>query len=899
MRTCAFVACLTLLFWLPDCASVVTEPSFEVKTEQTQDATKETTGTEPSIEQPTTDQQQPDAAQEVPTPTDVAGENTPDQSVTELVTEEAPTETTPDTPVNPNLPKLSLRLSASTLTEGQPGDPSSSKTPTFVTVTVTSSAPFAAALPLQLAYTGDAVLYQDVDPEHPTLILLKGQTTASMKLYIVRDRVKEKNKTLTLSLTPQAGRFAMGAPQSLTIEDDDSASSATTDGCFCKSGADERVLCSASSLTYTVKSNNANGSNETDATFTWAFSSQGEVVYCGRFINGDLWLAARDGQALQITSLKGNRAGIGAELDPRDRSKAAGFGADNPHGNYDASKDIATKLPFTIPTTRNHIILAGLQRQKGCGTKSLQGKCVDIYQFLTILQRAPEGQGRRLLRPALTSNMKLLLHFDRDFNWSRLKTDPGLQDKYYNQGMLSTIRRTWNGVTELFNSVSEGGRGFRAHMLIDDYASGMATVFYTHTAYMMAPRFTLKEKEQALASMLVFGQDNYYIFHHKEGPRYAFGGGAGQNSGKILPVTFFGMLRSDPSVAADIATIATESHGRQPQEFKQLKTSIHGEPIWGDGAPFKLSSKSAFQLLERRYWSELYSYKCYDGAITRGSRTPDEVCKSSSGGKRTAHDPYLQVDGPGGWPGYAYFGANAGLYASFAALLYFHSQLCDVTNYDAIARFANRVAIERRVIVGPDHCAPPDPREAGNCSPYYDGTATKTNCVYYGVTWGPDRNKPGDCIRNNTGGNKGQTGRFSKFPPKVYDKAPTNLSKPAPGIGYKSYLLLGFLQSNAKGRKTCRTHAANATLTTTAATKDASSTWLTWSHPASWSDGTKFDPSIHLGRYQAAYRLKDADPWKPLLVYQTTASLAGVPASAKIKLEACDFMNVCTSIPIK
>ena len=200
--------------------------------------------------------------------------------------------------------------------------------------------------------------------------------------------------------------------------------------------------------------------------------------------------------------------------------------------------------------------------------------------------------------------------------------------------------------------------------------------------------------------MLVFGQDNYYIFHHKEGPRYAFGGGAGQNSGKILPVTFFGMLRSDPSVAADIATIANESHGRQPQEFKQLKTSIHGEPIWGDGTPFKLSSKSAFQLLERRYWSELYSYKCYDGAITRGSRTPDEVCKSSSGGKRTAHDPYLQVDGPGGWPGYAYFGANAGLYASFAALLYFHSQLCDITNYDAIARFANRVAIERRVIVG-------------------------------------------------------------------------------------------------------------------------------------------------------------------------------------------------------
>jgi hypothetical protein len=58
----------------------------------------------------------------------------------------------------------------------------------------------------------------------------------------------------------------------------------------------------------------------------------------------------------------------------------------------------------------------------------------------------------------------------------------------------------------------------------------------------------------------------------------------------------------------------------------------------------------------------------------------------------------------------------------------------------------------------PDPCAPPDSRESTSCRPY---AANDDGCIYYKKTWGPDPNKPGDCIRHN--GDPLTDGRWSKY----------------------------------------------------------------------------------------------------------------------------------------
>jgi len=788
-----------------------------------------------------------------------------------------------------NAPKIQITSTDTTITEGNPGMPHNATTPRFVSVELRADKGPEEDFMVRLLLSGDAVLYQDYQSETrafpgengkaTTMVLLKkGQTKLSIKIFVVRDLVKEAQKTLNISIEPRRGLYQVtGKSVNIKFTDDDKTSTATKDGCRCKSGTDEYVLCSDKQLVHSHKT------SKMDLQFTWHFQSKGEVVYCGQFLNGDYWLASRNAQPIQMTKIAGNTAGIGAELNPSTDKKAAAFGANNKYGNYDASKDLTKKLPFDVPKDRNHIILAGLQRDikkmGKCGTRAIENVCVEIYQFLTVLQRVPEGLGRRLLRPALTSDMKKLLHFDRDFDLNRLVMYSKFSNPKHTAEHFEGSRKKWKGITELFTHFSEGGRAFRAHSLVSDYASGMAVAWFASWIYLLDPKFTLKQKEGMLASMMSFGQDQYMIFHHKNGPRLPFGGGAGQGAGRITPILLFGLLRTDPAVAEDVAKIPLQPYAQRPQEYKQLQRNPSGYAIWGDGAPLKDTTPGTWlHHTERRYWSTLFGSKCYDGGDAA-------TCAKATGGKRTTRDPYLLIDGPAAKPGAWYFGINMSIHINLSSFMFQNAQVCDITNFDLSPNFARRVFVEKRVIVENDYCAPPDPRENKDCNVWKGAT----NCKYYKKTWGPNPNKMGDCIRNNTGGNTGQTGRFSKRK-SVLD--PRKAS-------YKVWTLLNNFEDLMNKRKSCRGKTKGAKLTPTTASYNTKRTRLSWSHPTKWADGKSFDARRHLGHYRISYRAKSTEPWKTMTTRQNSIELATLPHNAELKIEVCDFINICSTMKIQ
>ncbi|WP_290582377.1 hypothetical protein [Ketobacter sp.] len=509
--------------------------------------------------------------------------------------------------------------------------------------------------------------------------------------------------------------------------------------CDCGS-TDESKPCTGNSINVSV-------TDSRTVSFNWSFNSGGSNAFCGQFANGDYWIAPASGKSsVTVTALTASGSGPVA-LDVNPQLEAMGLlDSSDTYGNYVASENIRGKLPATYSKAVS--LVAATERNESahgeCGTKQIVGNCADVYNVVTVLTAPPKNNGAYTLRPNIDDDVKDLITFD-DIDFSRLPS------KSYLQGTdadgLEAIRQRWSHSTEVLSVrgydgslYSEGGRAFRASLLVPDYGGGVAKVWHDDLMKLFSSDNTLEEKKPALAAMLVYGKDLFHAMYDGSTRTRNWGSGAGQSLGKFPTAVFFAAMMKDTFYADVLSKTSTTLLGyddlRGPHELDQVNIGKNG-PIWGD-YPDDMSETDI-----GAYWASALKSQCFDGAT--GSCNPNV-------GKKTSRDPYGYIDGPPNNPGTSYMSVSLGPMRSMVATMFLLPKMCDIVNYQPLVEYVDRVHKDG-IKASDDPCAPPDPRESvSGCDAYRGGDG----CRYYGVTWGPDPSNPGMCITNGAG----QNGRF-------------------------------------------------------------------------------------------------------------------------------------------
>jgi hypothetical protein len=510
--------------------------------------------------------------------------------------------------------------------------------------------------------------------------------------------------------------------------------------CDCGS-SDGNNPCSGQSISVTVKTLSTHRPNSRDAVFKWSFNSGGGDAYCGQFANGDYWIAPQAGTSVQITSVTGNGP-ISVDANPVMESMGLLDGS-RTYGNYNHNENILNHLPVSYSTTTS--LVAAIQRDEkatsNCGTAAIVGECVDAYHVVTILPEVPANSGRTMLRPNITGESKVLLTL-ADFDFSRLPTSSILAGT--SLAGLENIRTRWSHSTEIFGLAhdirryySEGGRAFRAHILNHDYGAGVAQSFNNDMMIMFSEDHPIGEKLPALAAMLTYGHDLYHaMFNAPDETNRHWGVGATQHAGKFMPAVLLAALMRDDTYAKNLKKVGPNVHDTAhsgPHELAQVHNGPNG-PVWGDVSPFGGSH------IEGSYWVNALKSQCFEGATGEWGGCNPGI------GPKTERDPYGYIDGPPNLPGSSYFVTSAGVQRAMVAAMMLMPEICEIINYDPLIEFIDRLD-NVGIKAFPDPCAAPDPREnPSNCDAYRD-----RGCVYYKITWGPDPDNPGQCIKDGIG----------------------------------------------------------------------------------------------------------------------------------------------------
>ena len=505
----------------------------------------------------------------------------------------------------------------------------------------------------------------------------------------------------------------------------------------CDCGSDDTdMTCRSRGLEVTVKATTINGKLSQDATFSWKFNNAGKDVYCGQFANGDYWIAPQEGKEIQVTSVGAN--GL-LSLDENPQTQKTGLiKVSKPYANFDKSENLMSILPATIVAPSS--LVAAVQRnekQSGkCGTVSIEGRCVDAYHVVTVLESVPDYAGKNIIRPNISGRLKKLITLN-DFDFSRLPEKDFISGQ--SKEGYEKIRQRWSHNIEIFGAYSirkkkyfsEGGRAFRAHILVDDYGAGWARQWYSDMLVMFSAD-SIRKKQKALAAMLAFGRDLYCSMYDSPDSKYiSWGAGASQHAGRFIPAVFFAALAKDPSYAEKLMTVASKIHDFKdsgPAELSQVHMGKNGL-VWGDMMFGKKETQA--------YWNDLFKAKCYQGA--------GEPCNPRVGSK-TGRDPYGYIDGPATIPGSAYMKSSAGSQRALAASMVLMPEIGRIVNFPQLLEYVERLD-KVGISTANDPCAPPDSRESKSCNPWKNGSG----CIYYGRTWGPDPLDETKCIKENMG----------------------------------------------------------------------------------------------------------------------------------------------------
>lgn len=547
--------------------------------------------------------------------------------------------------------------------------------------------------------------------------------------------------------------------------------------CNCGSN-DPEAPCVSDSISVSIE-----GMAEEDrsVTFDWAFESNEQLATCGTFANGDYWIAPAEGET-EITILSVSGSGSGPlTLDANPKMEAHGL-LTKDYGRQASEENIANKLPrtFSQPVSLVALIERDEQRFGDCGTRQILGSCADAYNVVTVLDAVPAQAGQNTLRPSVDEPVKELMNLS-DFDLTRL---PRL---YYLDGAddaeLEAIRTRWSHSFEVLSlwkagegptGLSEGGRAFRASLIIDDYAAGVSQIWHSDLMRIFSAETDLEAAKPAIAAMLTYGKDLYFgAFTEDHQQERYFGSIAGLWLGRYPTVAFFAAISKDPEFGASLKLIAETNldfDNRGPQELEQVNIGKTG-PVWGDDGPLVISYTQAdtdadprlSATVVGRYWDEILDSQAFDGA--------SGLFPGSTSGIRSQRDPHGFIDGPAIMPGSYYMPISYSSIKALAAEMVLIPELCEIVNYPDILNFVYRIE-EDGLKAAPDQCAPPDPRENPATCDAYRGVG----CEYYGLsnsgmaTWGPDPENISECIPNNSGDRTGQNGRY----PSVNGRALTS-----------------------------------------------------------------------------------------------------------------------------
>lgn len=500
------------------------------------------------------------------------------------------------------------------------------------------------------------------------------------------------------------------------------------------------------------------------AHFNWVFTSgNGQAPLVGQFACGSYWVAPADGDTgVTFVALTGEPARqdlLSCDADPLTERHGMLSGK-NRYGSHDASENVLPQLPITYAPAADSCVslVAAMQRDEAAtskgGTRQIVGEVADAYCVVTVLPGAPPGGGGGMIRPNITGVHKEFLTW-QDFDLDRLPGHAFIPGRSEDAWASTALR--WRHSTEIFGMAaevptarrglqftkfSEGGRAFRAHLLIPDYGSGMARQFNSDLLAMFSPASTLAQKKPALAAMLAFGLDIYHARYDRAGrARTRWSSGAGQSPGQFLPAVFAAALLRDTTKARHLQLAAITNHGTDPgefgpQELRQIKRGVTGVLLWGDGQPI---NRGGNRMVEQdwRYWADFTSSKCYDGYEGKGD--PNK-------GQKGAADPYGFIDGPANCPGAAYMSVSMGPFRSFAAAMILMPRIRCIVNSDAPVEYVDRVT-RHGLWAWPDPVAAPARSDRETARTWWG----VEGCSEWGRTWGVRTNDVRFAIEDGKG----------------------------------------------------------------------------------------------------------------------------------------------------
>ena len=532
-------------------------------------------------------------------------------------------------------------------------------------------------------------------------------------------------------------------------------------GCDCGSTG---AACTGTSVTHTVAGYQ----------FSWAFSCSGGSCQCGRFLTGEPWVRNPSGGTVVLTGASPASSGIDADVTGAIGGVALASGSTGAAAKqgfapravyYDANQNIRPSLPATISNNTTLVISTDCTRTFA----GVTGDCPDNYtsacaaagvtrySTLSVLQALPPSNGVETFRPPIRSGTKPF-YTAADFDFTRL---PQRTDIAATVADYTNARARWiNPYPDTF-----GGDLGRCFVPVaygtDEYSAGYALAGITDMLKLTGNQPVATKRDAAIA-VVQRGLDIYHSW--QAGNKWPCG--AGQCLGRKPLMVFMASLSTDAGIVNSVRASAALNQDFQEESQISVTPNSGGRAIWATTA-YKYFDGTATQDIVREHWSRMFASKCYDGA---NGGNPAASCFDPLG-NRAQGDPYGYIDGPAQAPGTIYNPLSTGPHIGYATLMHAWPQYCEAANEPESILYADRMYYPSQTTapglhLNTDPCAPPDPREPAACSPYHYGR----DCLYYGArtgatdensTWGPKPSNPSQCIPNNTGGNTGQTGRFS------------------------------------------------------------------------------------------------------------------------------------------
>jgi len=488
------------------------------------------------------------------------------------------------------------------------------------------------------------------------------------------------------------------------------------------------------------------------------------------------------------------------------------------YGNYDASKNIIPNLPNAYPLSNNAItsIFSVIQRDNSndhrCGTNANRTECVEFVDFLTIYRAAPGSGGRNSIRPTIFGDHKQVYTWS-DFDRTRIPSFDEAEWDFTDAQVLDLISK-WTATTEGFsipvcsqgfaecNFVSEGGRAFRSHAVIDDYATdgGQNRVL---SYFLNTSSDVINDTEDAalLAAVIAYGIDIITLIGNPPSDQlYGFASGAGQFMNAANFSYFAAALTQRNSFAwrtmheavrelidsrlvdgPQEAQQVFDAGGAIPPSFCDINTQNFREEE--SNSVCQNSTVIVDNVFQNRLSYDMDGTSIvFNEAIPAGTKIRvSPITNQDQGwleGNRAAGDPYGHVDGPPGVPGSGYFEVSNRRRIEWAGIAQAIPELCEIIDYPPMFDFVERY-VSSGLKMSNDPCAPPSSADAtgGTCDAF-----GSRNCVDFGrsnngtVRWGPDPRDSTQCVLNNrlltlqTDGswiesfeNRGDNGRYSNL----------------------------------------------------------------------------------------------------------------------------------------